>query len=290
MTRRLKSNAFAGLAPYSVLGVSGSSVIFMGIAALFLFASFVHPSSLSGMRTSVTDTVAPVMDAVSRPFYATADFVGNVSGMAEIRAENTRLKTENQRLREWYQTALMLQSENQSLQELLNLKIEGQHSFVSTRVIADAGNAYVKSVLVKAGTLDGVRKGQAVLSGEGMVGRIIEAGQHASRVLLISDFSSRVPVIVEGSRQKAILTGTNEEFPALKHLPPDVDVAPGMRIVTSGHGGLFPPGLPIGRVVEGKDGEKLVQPFADMNRVTYVRVMDIPQNPNLLEGRLNLED
>lgn len=286
MKRRVKSKVFARLAPYSVLGIRSTSLIFLTISGVFLGLSFVTPSSLSGMRMGVADTAAPILSAVSRPFYAAADFVGDVSGMTEMRAENVRLQAENKRLREWYQTALMLQSENQSLQELLNLKIEGQHKYVSTRVISDAGNAYVKSVLVGAGARDGVRKGQAVLSGEGMIGRIIETGNSAARVLLLSDFNSRVPVIVEGSRQKAILAGTNSAYPMIRHLPPDVELTEGLRIVTSGDGGIFPPGLPIGKIIMDEAGVPRVQPFADMNRVTYVRILDIPQNPNVRDGQL----
>ncbi len=286
MKRRSRAKVFAGLSPFSFLGVRSTSLVFVTLSLIILCLSFFKPGTMSGMRMTIADTAAPVLSAVNRPFQATADFVGNVSGMTEMRAENVRLEAENKRLREWYQTALMLQSENQSLQELLNLKIDGQHKYVSTRVIVDAGNAYVKSVLVGAGSQDGVRKGQAVLSGEGMVGRVIETGKTAARVLLLSDFSSRVPVIVEGSRQKAILAGTNEIYPVLRHLPPDVELAEGTRIVTSGDGGVFPPGLPIGKVVKGEGGKLQVQPFADMNRVVYVRILDVPQNPNLLEGQL----
>lgn len=286
MKRRSKAKVFAGLAPFSILGVRSTSLVFVTLSVIILALSFFKPGAMSGMRMTIADTAAPILNAVSRPFHAAADFVGNVSGMTEMRAENVRLDAENKRLREWYQTALMLQSENQSLQELLNLKIEGQHKYVSTRVIADAGNAYVKSVLIGAGANDGIKKGQAVLSGEGMIGRVIETGKSAARVLLLSDFGSRVPVIVEGSRQKAILAGTNDTYPTLRHLPPDVELAEGTRIVTSGDGGVFPPGLPIGKVVKGENGKILVQPFADMNRVVYVRILDMPQNPNLREGQL----
>lgn len=286
MKRRTKSKVFAHLTPFSVLGIRSTSLVFLTLSGVILCLSFFTPGTMSGMRMGVADTAAPILSAVSRPFHAAADFVGNVSGMTEMRAENVRLEAENKRLREWYQTALMLQSENQSLQELLNLKVEGLHQFVSTRVIADAGNAYVKSVLVGAGANDGVEKGQAVLSGEGMVGRVIETGKTAARVLLLSDFNSRVPVIVEGSRQKAILAGTNETYPVLRHLPPDVEIPDGARIVTSGDGGIFPPGLPIGKVVKGPGSAPQVQPFADMNRVVYVRILDMPQNPNLREGQL----
>lgn len=290
MKRRAKSKVFARLVPYGFFWLRSGSLLFLLIATFLLAVSFVRPSVFSGARVGAVDLLAPLLTAVSQPFVNVAEFVGNVSGVAELRAENTRLEAENMRLKEWYQTALILQAENQSLQALLNLKIEAHHSFVSARVISDSGRAYVKSVLIAAGSSKGVEKGEAVLSGDGLLGRVIEAGKKASRVLLLSDFNSRVPVLIEGTQQKAILTGTNRRFPTLTHLPPDMQVSEGTRIVTSGHGGLFPPGLPVGEVSIGEDGLTYVRPFADMDRITYVRVLDVPLDPNLRRGRLHAQE
>ena len=148
--------------------------------------------------------------------------------------------------------------------------MSSDHKYVTARVISDGGNAFVKTLLVSSGGLEGIKKNQAVLAGEGMIGRIIEAGNKASRILLMTDINSRIPVIIEGTNQKAILTGNNGKYPALKHLPKDSGLVEGARIVTSGDGGVFPFGLPIGTVIIGKNGDKFIQPYADMDRITYV--------------------
>lgn len=275
--------------PLDIFSGRSAILFFMALATIFLVLSYVQPRAMESLRMTVADIFTPVLTSVSKPFVATAEFVGGVSGMAELRAENARLKAENIRLRDWYQTALMLQSENQSLQELLNLKVEQSQKFVTTRVIADSGNAYVHSVLVAEGARAGVQKGQAVLAGQGMIGRIIEVGQRSSRVLLLTDFNSRVPILIEGSRQKAVMVGNNDAFPLLKYLPPDGEVEEGMRIVTSGHGGLFPPGLPIGRIIKKEDGAYAVSLFSDLGAVTYVRILDAPNDPNLRRGVLDTE-
>ena len=261
-----------------------STIFFLTLACLFLLASVIRPSLVGGLRIGVTDIVSPTISAISRPFQNMAEGFSNVSGMAALRAENTQLKAENLRLREWYQTALMLQAENQSLQDLLNLKIETPNKYITARVISDFGNAYVKTVLVSAGKNEGVKKDHAVLASEGMVGRIIDAGNNSARVLLLTDLNSRVPVLVEGSSQKAIMAGTNNKMPVLKHLPADSGIVKGARIVTSGHGGKFPAGLPIGRVVPVSNGQLGVELYANMNKVMHVRVVDTKINPNLVRG------
>ncbi len=284
MKRRPLSKVSIRFSPFQYLGGLQASVLFLLAATLLLTVSFVRPGVFGGLRSNVSDTITPVLVVLSEPFRQVADIIGGITGISELRAENAQLKAENIRLREWYQTALMLESENQSLHALLNVKPDPQHRFITARVIGDSGNAFVKSALAAAGENDGVYKGQAVLSGDGVVGRVIEAGNTSSRILLLNDFNSRVPVLVEGSRQKAILAGTNEDMPILKYLPSDTDIAEGTRIITSGNGGLFMPGLPIGTVVRAEDGNLFVKLYADVSRLTHVRIVDYPEDPNLIEA------
>lgn len=287
--RSIRSNSpvFVRIAPNFDLGGRGTTFVLLFMASILLLVSVVRPQTGEGIRTGASDLLLPVFAAISQPFQTAADVISDVSGVAQMRAEIAQLQSENTRLREWYQTALLLQSENQSLQALLNLKVEPQHRFITTRVVSDSGSAYVKSFVIAAGQNDRVQKDHAVLAENGMVGRVIEAGRNASRVLLITDMNSRVPILIEGSRQKAIMAGTNDVLPVLMHLPPDTVIEPGARVITSGHGGVLPAGLPVGRVERTEAGDYFVRPFADMNRVTYVRVLDSAQNPNLRRGLLD---
>ncbi|MEZ5919090.1 MAG: rod shape-determining protein MreC [Alphaproteobacteria bacterium] len=129
-----------------------------------------------------------------------------------------------------------------------------------------------------------MEKGQAVLSGDGLIGRIIEAGQKTSRILLLTDMNSRVPVLVENTSQHAILAGDNGPYAKLLLVSTDSEITEGSRIVTSGHGGLFPKGLPVGMAVKTADERIVVQPYADFNRIVYVRIIDQPDDPNLRRG------
>ena len=271
---RIRSRSFTRVLPSFMIG--GQGVFYLCLVFSFVLFGFsvLKPQSLSGVRVGVGDMVSPVLSTVTRPIQILVETVSNVSGLSELKAENAQLKAENIRLKEWYQTALMLQAENKSLQGLLNLEKTPDHNFVTARVISDAGNAYVKTLLVKSGTDSGIEKNQAVLSDGGMIGRVIEAGDKTARVLLLTDVNSRLPILIEGSNQKAILAGDNTDLPLLTHLPVDSGITQGDRVITSGDGGVFYPGHPIGRIVKNQKGEFAVQLFADMGRITYVRVLN----------------
>ncbi len=287
MKSSLKQRSVSSSASLAVLNGKTGSLFFLVLALCFLFITFVRPAILTAPRIGVSDIFTPVISVVSKPFQNMAEAVSGISDKATLKAENAKLKSENARLREWYQTALMLQAENQSLQKLLNLKVHTDHKYVTARVVSDAGNTFVKTLLVSSGSKNGVQKNQAVLSGEGMIGRVIEVGHNAARILLLSDINSRIPVLIEGTNQKAILVGNNSDLLSLSHLAKDSGLVDGMRIITSGDGGVFPLGLPIGKIMTNASGEKVIKPFADMRRITYVRVVDTPSNPNLIRGDLS---
>lgn len=225
------------------------------------------------VRSSVIDIVAPVMDGLSRPIATMSAGVERVGNFFDIYEENTRLREQNARLLEWQNAALGLAAENATFRRMLNYVPESGASFSAARVVGDSGGVFVRSVLINAGASAGVEKGDAVVNGEGLIGRVSEAGRQSGRVLLISDLNSRIPVVTEKSRVRAILAGDNSAQPKLVFLPPNARIASGDRIVTSGHGGIFPAGLPVGVVSSVTDGVVRILPFADFDRLEFVRII-----------------
>ena len=157
---------------------------------------------------------------------------------------------------------------------LLNVSPEPAAKFISARVIGDAERVFVKSLLLNSGSIEGVRKGQAVISGDGLVGRVVDVGARSSRVLLLQDINSRIPVVVASTRVRAILAGKNRQPPRLLRLPAGTVVTPGDLVTTSGHGGAFPPGLSVGRVISVDETGVIVQPHVKFDHLEYVRVVD----------------
>ena len=248
-----------------VLILLSATMVILGKADQVVFES---------LRVSVTDTASPALDALSRPLAALGHLTDRARDFIAVYQDNHRLAEENERLLNWQQAALKLASENARLRELLKLTPEPATTFITARVIANSGGAYVRSLMVYVGSENGVERGQAAVTGEGLVGRVSEVGSRAARVLLVTDLNSRVPVIVEGPQQRALLTGDNSERPCLRYLDARSEIKVGDRVFTSGQGGVFPPGLLVG-VVASLDGEApRVEPYVELSRVEYLRIVD----------------
>jgi rod shape-determining protein MreC len=248
-----------------LLVLLSATMVILGKADQVLFES---------LRVAVTDTASPALDVLSRPLGALGHLMDRARDFVAVYQNNARLAEENEKLLRWQQAAFRLASENTRLRELLKLTPEPATTFITARVIANSGGAYVRSLMIHAGSENGVERGQAAMTGEGLVGRVSEVGRQAARVLLVTDLNSRVPVIVEGPQQRALLTGDNSERPCLRYLNAGAEIKVGDRVVTSGQGGVFPPGLPVG-VVASLDGEApRVEPYVEMSRVEYLRIVD----------------
>ncbi len=232
-------------------------------------------------RTHLTDAAAPLLDLLSRPVAHIAAIGETIGELATLREENARLRAENERLMRWWTIAQRLQGENRELRELLRLDPGPAATFVSARTIADTGGAFARTILVNVGARDGVTPRQVVIAGEGLVGRVQQVGERSARVLLITDLNSKIPVIVGEERRRAILAGDNSDRPRLTHIDGGATVRRGDLVLTSGHGGVFPPGLPVGIVADESGRGATVEPLVDWHRLEFVRVVDygIPGAP-----------
>ncbi|HEX4616918.1 MAG TPA: rod shape-determining protein MreC [Stellaceae bacterium] len=244
------------------------------ISAVMIIVGKADQVVFQSLRNSVMDAAAPALDMLSRPAAVLDDAADRLRGFFTVYRDNVRLAEENERLLGWQQVALRLSAENAELRDLSKLVAEPAISFVTARVIADSGGAYARGVMVNAGRDSGVTRGQAAITGEGLVGRAFEVGSRAARILLITDLNSRVPVVVDGTRQRAILAGDNSARPSLRYVDSGGTIRIGDRIVTSGEGGVFPPGLPVGVVASVDSEGARVEPYAALPRVDYVRLVD----------------
>ncbi|HEX5318994.1 MAG TPA: rod shape-determining protein MreC [Stellaceae bacterium] len=248
-----------------VLILLSAAIIVLGKADRMLFDS---------LSAFTADRLAPALATVSRPLGAVGDVIDRVRGFVGTYEENLRLVRENERLLRWQQAALDLAADNQKLRGLVKAVPNAAVSFVTARVIANSGGAYVRTLMIDAGKEQRLARGQAAITGEGLVGRLTEVGNRAARVLLITDLNSRIPVVIDSSHTNAVLAGDNSERPRLIYQSTADGVKVGDRVVTSGEGGVFPPGLPVGVVSAIDAGGPRVEPFVELSQLGYVMIVD----------------
>jgi rod shape-determining protein MreC len=225
-------------------------------------------------RILLADALAPFYAAFAEPARTVRQAVVELPGLLVLREENARLREENERLRRWQAAALALEGENVMLRRQLAFVPERAPSFQTARVVADGGGVYARAVLVAVPPEVTVRRGQIALDERGFVGRVTEVGNRSARVLLATDMNSRIPVTLEGSRARAVMTGTNGARPRLQHWTEGTRPQEGERLVTSADGIAFPAGLPVGVVRWTAGGVAEVELFARLDRLDLVRLFD----------------
>jgi len=250
---------------YFGLVLAAAALMLLGKADIFL---------VERVSVTITDSLAPILGVLSRPITSAKELGKQLRSLVSLHADNTNLREEKARLLHWQTVARGLDAENKAFRKLLNFKPPPESKFVSARVIGDSSGAFANSLVLNAGSRDGVEKGQAVVTEEGLVGRIYGVGSRSARVLLITDLNSRIPALIESTNTRVILAGNNSARPHLLYPPPGDALSLGGRIVSSGHGGAFPPGLPIGVVALINDGSIEVQPYVMRDRIEYVRVVN----------------
>jgi rod shape-determining protein MreC len=249
-------------------------VFTLSLALLALFALWrLENPRAERIRMELVDGLRPAMAWTNRPARFFSDMITDFENFTRVYGQNAELRREIQRLHAWREAARQLEEENARLRALNNVRLAPAISFVTGEVIADSGGPFLQTGLANVGYRDGVRDGSAVMDGAGLVGRVVGMGRHASRILFVTDYSSRVPVVIRPSGKRAILTGDGLSAPRLEFLEPPEGVRPGDRIVTSGDGKVFPPDLLVGAAVLGPAAQPRALLAADFARLDFVRVL-----------------
>ena len=247
------------------------------ISALLLFVLLlvwrIDSPRVERFRTALVDTVVPGFDWALVPVTKVVGMVEGFQSYARIHEQNQQLRRELQQMRAWKEAAVQLEQQNAKLLAQNQLRLDPKLTSVSGVVLADSGSPFRQSVLLNVGARDGVVDGWATTDGLGLVGRIAGVGDTTSRVILLTDSSSRIPVTVQPSGQRGLLVGDNSANPPLDFVEAADEVRPGDRVVSSGDGGVFPSGLLVGQVVQGPDRRFRVTLAADYARLDYLRVL-----------------
>lgn len=247
--------------------------VLLVIAVLCIFMARLTSHFTGGILFN--ELLAPVQGCIMQVWHRVGDSFEYIGQARQISAENESLRNqvrqltlENNRLREH-------SLENDRLQELLDFKerYDEQYTLLGARIISRAPNTMSSMVVIDRGSQDGVQKNMVAVSHGGLVGKVVAVGPSTAEVLLILDREGAAGALIQDTRTPGVVEGT-EEGPGLLRmvsLPYDARLQEGEMVVTSGMGGIFPPGLPIGKIteIEGSGINKfaVVQPLVDFDRL-----------------------
>ena len=224
-------------------------------------------------RAQVIDRIVPKFDWAMVPVTGAVNLFRDYQSYNRIAEQNQELRRELRKMQSWKEAALQLEQENARLLDLNSVRLDPRLTFITGVVLADSGSPFRQSVLLNVGARDGLVDGWATMDGIGLVGRISGVAKNTSRVILLTDASSRIPVTIQPSGQRAIVAGDNSAAPPIDFIEnPDL-VRPGDRVVSSGDGGVFPAGLVIGQVAADPSGRLRVRLAADYERLKFLRVL-----------------
>ena len=251
--------------------------ILLGVLCLVLLAVFlvwrIDSPRVERFRAHVIDRIVPPMDWAMTPVTGAINLIRDFQSYQRLVEQNRELRSELRQMQAWKEAALQLEQENARLLDLNNVRLDPRLTYVTGVVLADSGSPFRQSVLLNVGERDGIRDGWAAMDGLGLIGRISGTGRNTSRVILLTDAASSVPATLQPSGQQAFIKGDNTAAPLIDFLENRDSVRPGDRVVTSGDGGVFPPGLLIGQVATDPTGRLRVRLSADYERLEFLRVL-----------------
>ena len=225
------------------------------------------------LRMEITDRVIPNFATITAPVTSAVNILRSARSYTRIYQQNQELRRELQQMKAWKEAALQREQENARLLDLNNVRLDPKFTKITGVVLADSGSPFRQTVLLNVGRRDGIVDGWAAIDGIGLVGRIAGVGERTSRVILLTDTSSRIAVSIESNGQRAMIVGDNTSRPPLEFLEAPETVRPGDRVVTSGDGGVFPSGLLVGQVTQTQSGRLRVRLAADIQRLEFLRVL-----------------
>ena len=252
--------------------------ILLGVLVVVCLALFVlwriDNPRVERLRMALADQFVPAFSWTSKPAAAITQMAQDFETYVRVFEENRELRREIQNLRGWRETALQLEQRNARLRALNNVRLPPRITFVTGEVMTDTGGPFSQSGLINVGSENGVRDGSAAMDGLGLVGRVSGVGQTTARIIYLTDINSRVPVVVQPSGLRGLVTGDNTSTPLIEFIEDPDRLRPGDRVMTSGDGDVLPPDLLVGAIVRDGDGRLRIRPAADYERLEFIRILD----------------
>lgn len=259
------------------------------VGLILLIMSLVAPQSYSALRGAALDATAPVSGALRQVTTTATGLIGGASDYWDAANQNAQLKRDRAALMRRMVEARAILEENRQLRSALQLRERTPHTVAAGRVVGSSFQSSRRFAVISVGASDGVEIGMPVRASEGLIGRIVDVGSIASRVLLVTDRANIVPARILRGGQPVISTGRGDGTIDVRPLEVGRNpFRPGDVIVTSGTGGLYPPLVPIAKVIRLDDDGAIAVPIADPAQVSFA-IVEPPYEPEAQVEATDLE-
>ena len=242
------------------------------VSIIVLSLEYFKTGPINQFRSVAKDAVFKTSYFISLPFLSLKNAYYGVSDLLKTHEENKELKIMDLNIEELKLENKFLKEENLRLNALIEEKSLFSDNYHLTKILLDQKSPYLRSILINKGFKHDIKIGSAVKDGSYFVGKVVGVNYLTSRVLLINDLNSKIPVIIEPNGVSAIVSGNGSKFNGdIEYLPEKNQVEEGHIVYTSGVDGIISPGIPIGKITI-INSKKFVKFFSDFDQIKYVKV------------------
>lgn len=252
---------------------SAIAVLFV-LVFVFMLLNKTNNALIEKTSTTAEEIITPITEILVMPASMLLNGYDYLRSLRKIDLENQALREENRKLIMANAKNRALEIENKILADMLNYVVPPEADFITAKVVAQEGNAFAHSLTVYVGENNHVEKGQVAISDKGVVGRVEDVGSRYAKIALINNINSKISVMIENTRVRGMMVGQNDIWPELVFLPLDAELNVGDKVVTSGIGGVFPVGLPVGKIASVSKNSAKIEPANNLSRLEYVMIVD----------------
>ena len=249
------------------------TVLLILVSITFIFGKFDNSLTIKSFRSLSTSIIYQISSTIISPIKLVSDGIEKIIDIKNLYQEVEQYKRERMVDAASFQEIISLKLKITKYEDLLNLSEDQEYGFITSRIVADLSQKYFSSILINSGKKDGVFRDMSISGPNGLIGRVSDVDSNISRGLLITDVNSRVPVSISDKSYQGILVGQSHKNPKVEFIKEINNVSIGDLVTTSGKGGVFPPYLFVGQVVNKNKGSIEVQLFENVDQLTHVRLL-----------------
>lgn len=250
------------------------TIFFVLLSIILLVSSRVNKDFTNKINEFFINVSSPIVSIVSFPINTSFYLVVNFNQLILAKKENEKLKSELLKLQNYYITSLGIHQENKELRNALNFVKSKTENYKIARIIGISNKIFDNKILIDSGLDRGIKEGQIVTGDRAVIGRVAEVFNDKSRILLLTDSNSRIPIIASRTRNRGIISGNNSGLMEILYLPKNHQINLGDKIFTSSDGDVIPPGLLVGIVKRIDKNSVYVAPIENIGSLNIVSIID----------------